>query len=270
VENPSPNILYIAPAIGRVTSMLLDVETGYEGKFDFPRRTAEPDIVYMLASIPRTGSTYLSHALWRTGCLGAPLEYLNFEKTGPYFFASHSAENQMRLWTSLLHRRTSPNGVFGFKCFPVQLHALRDSNPALLAALRPGRIVYLDRRDRIAHIVSYARANVTGIWHKAQESDLAAPPVYSQEALDMAERGIKVQAAGWERMFRERGIEPLRLWYEDVVASPDNAARQVADYLGVAVAPGAEVAVPPVVKQSAKGSEDWAERFERSRATAPR
>lgn len=250
--------------------MLVEIDTGYEGKFDFPRRAAEPDIVYMLASIPRTGSTWLSHALWQTGCLGAPLEYLNFEKTGPYYFAAHSADNQLRLWRSVLHRRTSPNGVFGFKCFPVQLQALQQDNQALLAALRPTRIVYLDRRDRAAHIVSLARASLSGIWRKEQERDRAAPPAYSHEAMEMAERGIEFQAAGWERMFRERGIEPLRLWYEDVVAAPGEAARQVADYLGVALVAGAEVRVPAVVRQSRAGSEDWAERYERSKEAAGR
>lgn len=250
--------------------MLLDVDTGYEGKFDFPRREAPPELVYMLASIPRTGSTYLSHLLWQTGCLGAPLEYLNFEPSGPYFFASHSADNQMRLWRSLLHRRTSPNGVFGIKIFPVQLQALQQGNPALLAALRLDRIVYLDRRDRTAHIVSYARASQTGVWRKEQEKDLTAPPAYSQEALEMAERGIEVQLAGWERMFRDRGIEPLRLWYEDVVARPEDATRQVADYLGVALVPGAEVAVPPVLKQSGAGSEDWGARYQRSKGAGAR
>ncbi len=248
--------------------MLLDIDTGYEGKFDFPRRAAEPELVYMLASIPRTGSTYLSHLLWETGCLGAPLEYLNFEPTGPYFFASHSAENQTRLWRTLLHRRASPNGVFGFKCFPVQLQALKRDNPALLAALHPGRIVYLDRRDRTAHIVSYARANLTGVWRKEQETDRSEPARYSQEALEMAERGIEVQAAGWEKMFRERGIEPLRLYYEDVVASPAEAQRQVADHLGVALDPAAAVRVPPVLKQSHAGSEDWASRYASSRGGA--
>jgi LPS sulfotransferase NodH len=250
--------------------VLVDLETGYEGRFDFPRRAAGPEIVYMLASVPRTGSTYFSHLLWQTGCLGAPLEYLNFEKTGPYFFASHSPENQMQLWSSLLHRRTSPNGVFGFKMFPGQLQELHRTNPGLLAALRPRRIVYLGRRDRIAHVVSYARANLSGVWREEQESDLKEPPRYSQEALDMAERGIEAQAEFWETTFRERGVEPLRLWYEDVVAEPAQAVRQVADYLGVAIAPGAEVRVPAVLKQSAAGSEDWATRYERSRGPAAR
>lgn len=248
--------------------MLIGVETGYEGKYDFPRREGGPEIVYMLASVPRTGSTYVSHLLWRTGCLGAPLEYLNFEPTGPYYFASRSAEAQARLWTTLQHRRTSPNGVFGVKCFPIQLQALQQSNPALLASLRTARIVYLDRRDRMAHIVSYARANLTGVWRQEQEKDLAAPPSYSQEALEMAERGIEAQAAGWERMFRERGVEPLRLWYEDVLARPEEAVRAVADYLGVDLVAGAEVPVPAVLKQSGAGAEDWASRYERAKAAA--
>ncbi len=246
--------------------MLLDVDTGYEGKFDFPRRAAEPDLVYMLASIPRTGSTWLSHLLWETGCLGAPLEYLNFEKTGPYYFAAHSPDAQTRLWRSLLHRRTSPNGVFGFKIFPVQLQALNRENPALLQALRPSRIVYLDRRDRAAHIASLARASVSGVWRKEQEKAGAAPPSYSHEAMEAAERGITFQAAGWEKVFRERGIEPLRLWYEDAVERPAEAVRQVADYLGVALVPGAEVRVPPVARQSSTGAEDWTARYERSKA----
>ena len=63
--------------------MLLGVDTGYEGSFDFPRRTASPERTYLIATVPRTGSTWFSHLLWQTGCLGAPLEYLNFDPGGP-------------------------------------------------------------------------------------------------------------------------------------------------------------------------------------------
>lgn len=64
--------------------MLLGVETGYEAEFDFPLRPSPPPRPYLLASTPRSGSTYVSHLFWQTGCLGAPLEYCNFEPTGPY------------------------------------------------------------------------------------------------------------------------------------------------------------------------------------------
>jgi LPS sulfotransferase NodH len=245
--------------------MLVDVDTGYEGKFDFPRRAAEPDLVYMLASIPRTGSTYLSHALWRTGCLGAPLEYLNFEPSGPYYFASHSPDAQTRLWRSVLHRRASPNGVFGFKCFPVQLQTLGQQNPALLAALRPSRIVYLTRRDRLAHIVSLARATVSGVWRKEQEQAAAQRIHYSEEALEAAERGIAVQEAAWEQMLSDLGIEPLTVWHEDALADCSAVVDAVANYLGVSVDPVAAVEVPEIAKQAEGNSHEWAERYARSR-----
>jgi LPS sulfotransferase NodH len=246
--------------------MLDGVETGYEGKFDFPGR--RPEIAYMLATVPRTGSSWLSHVLWQTGCLGAPLEYLNFDKDGPYFFAHDAPDQQDWLWRSVLQRRTSPNGVFGVKCFPMQLEALHQGNPRLLNSIwstllpagRPGRIVYLGRRDRTAHAISYARATISGIWRKEQEAGGRAEPEYSEAALATAGQWIDMQASGWEEMFRNLRIEPLRLWYEDVAASPGEAARQVADYLGVAIDAAASVRIPAVEKQSAEGSRAWAER----------
>lgn len=248
--------------------MLDGIETGYEGKFDFPGRP--PEITYMLATVPRTGSSWLSHILWRTGCLGAPLEYLNFDKAGPYFFAHDAPSEQNWLWRSVLRRRTSPNGVFGIKCFPMQLEALHQSNPLLLSEIwstllpadRPGRIIYLARRDRTAHAISYARATISGIWRKEQEGSARAEPDYSAAALATAEQWIEAQSAGWEDMFGNLRIEPLRLWYEDVAADPDDAVRKVADYLGVTLDPAAIVQIPAVEKQSEAGSRAWAERHQ--------
>src|SRR4051812_32354779 len=138
--------------------MAAQVETGYEGKFDFAARQQGPNLAYLLASVPRAGSTHFSHLLWRTGCLGAPLEYLNFEPAGPYGFAGASPELQLQLWRSVLRRRCSPNGVFGLKAFPPQLDQLQRRNQPLLDEVlatilpheRTRRIVYLRRRDRLA------------------------------------------------------------------------------------------------------------------------
>src|SRR3954452_25422318 len=170
--------------------MLSHIETGYEGKFDFAARQQPPDLAYLLASVPRAGSTYFSHLLWGTGCLGAPLEYLNFEPAGPYGFAASSTELQRQLWRSVLRRRCSPNGAFGLKAFPPQLDQLQRKNPLLLDEVLatilphdcPRRIVYLRRRDRLAQPVSYARATLSGVWRKEQESGPARAIDYSEEA----------------------------------------------------------------------------------------
>ena len=136
---------------------------------------------------------------------------------------------------------------------------------ALLPAGRPGRIVYLARRDRLAHAISYARATLSGIWRREQEKDGRTEPEYSQAALATAEQWIDMQAAGWEEMFTNLRIDPLRLWYEDVAARPDEAARMVADYLGVALDPAAAVRIPAVEKQSESGARAWAERHEKAK-----
>lgn len=256
---------------------MLHHDSGYEGKFDFPPRAAPPAITYLLASVPRAGSTFFSHLLWRTGCLGAPLEYLNFLPLGPYGFAANSAELQQQLWHSALRRRCSSNGVFGLKAFPQQLDELQHKNPqlleevlgAVLSRRRPRHILYLRRRDRVAQAVSYARADLSGVWRSEQESAASESIEYSQQALESAERGIEILEGVWARMFRDLQIEPLNLWHEDVLADPPGALRQVADYLGTRVDPAAAVPVPEVRKQSEGDSPAWKERYASTRTASP-
>jgi trehalose 2-sulfotransferase len=250
--------------------MLHGIETGYEGKFDFPSRFVPPERSFMLASVPRTGSTYLSHLLWQTGCLGAPLEYLNFDPAGPYFFAATSTENQDWLWQSVVRRRTSPNGVFGVKCFPSQLQILQEANPQLLqqvlALLTTGtgggaKVVLLNRRDRDAHAISYARAILSGVWRKEQEASGRTEVEFSKIAVDRARNTLDAQEAAWGEMFTELRIDPLVLEYEDVVADPEAAVRAVASYVGVVPAPGARIEIPRVERQAEADSRAWAERY---------
>src|SRR5688572_27390452 len=226
--------------------------TGYEAQFDFPPRETPPEQVYLLASVPRSGSTYVSHLLWATGCLGAPLEYLNFEPSGPYGFASDLPAAQADLWRAALQRRTSLNGVFGLKAFPLQLEGVHAANPQLVANImrtlfprgQRARVVELRRRDRTAHAISYARALLSGIWRKEQEPDDRPEPEYSREVMERAARMIEQQEAGWQAMYRDLRVEPLTIWYEDVLADPDAATAAVAAYLGIALDPAAAVAVP--------------------------
>lgn len=261
-----------ANAVYLSQNMLSHINTGYEGKFDFPARRQGPELTYLLASVPRAGSTHCSHLLWGTGCLGAPLEYLNFEPAGPYGFASTSTQLQLQLWRSVLGRRCSPNGVFGLKAFATQLDQLQRTNPelleAVLATMLPRgaerRVVYVRRRDRIAQTVSYARASLSGVWRKEQERVDAGPLEYSKEALEAAERGIALQEAVWDQMFSELSIEPLTIWHEDAVADGAAVAEAVASYLGVPIDLGAAVQVPVIEKQSEGDSRAWAERYEGS------
>lgn len=245
--------------------MLEAIETGYEAKFDFPSRASPPAQTYLFASVPRTGSTFVSHLLWRCGCLGAPLEYLNFEPSGPYGFANTNPRAQAELWNTALGHRTSPNGVFGLKAFPVQLQLLQTQNPPLLAhvmrTMLPGpgrtRIVQLRRRDRTAHAISYARAILSGVWRSEQERERRAEPEYSELAVQRAQRMIDEQEGAWEAMYRDLHLTPLVLWYEDVVADPDAIVAAVSSYIQVSLDPNAIVEVPEITRQSQAGADAW-------------
>lgn len=246
------------------------ITTGYEREFDFAAYPDGPQTSWLLATVPRSGSTYLSHVLWRTGCLGAPLEYLNFEPAGPYGFAAESAQRQAEVWRQVLVHRTSPNGVFGLKGFPTQFQQLQERNFQLLReVLRtvvPGprsRIVQLRRRDRTAHAISYARALLSGIWRKEQEQGGNAEPEYNALAVERAARLIDVQEDAWKQMFSELRITPLELWYEGAVADPGATCRAVADYIGVRLDPASKVEVPEIERQSQAGREEWTRRHTR-------
>lgn len=250
-------------------SMLEGIETGYEERYDFPHREAPPERVYMLATVPRTGSTYVSHLLWRSGGLGAPLEYLNFLPGSPYASAHGQPERQTALWRAALRRRTSPNGVFGVKCFSLQLRELQRDNPSLLldvfATMFPksgqARIVRLKRRDRVAHAISYARAALSGVWRKEQETPSMTTVDYSDRAVDDARLLLDRQDADWDALFDEMGIEQLTLWYEDVVAEPAASVLRVASYLDVSVDPAAAVTIPEVERQALEDGRRWQERY---------
>jgi trehalose 2-sulfotransferase len=258
-----------------LSELLHGIETGYEPKFDFPPVPHGPQISYLLASVPRAGSSFFSHELWRTGCLGAPLEYLNFSPSGPYHFAATSADAQQQLWTQVMQRRVSPNGVFGLKGFLMQFHELQLSNPRLLASVlsvllprdRPRRIVYLRRKDKIAQAVSYARASRSGVWRKEQETRGSSFLDYSRDDIEAAERGIAVQEERWEQMFSDLRMDPLRVWHEDVLEDPSAAAEEVARYLGVAIDPRRALQVPHVSRQSGGNTAAWIERYAEGKRT---
>ena len=248
--------------------MLIGIATGYEAEFDFPLFRGPPPRPYLLATVPRSGSTFVSHLLWQTGCLGAPLEYCNFDPAGPYGHANQSPAEQQRLWRATVARRTSANGVFGMKGFPEQFEELQRTHPALLAevmrTLLPsrerGRVVVLHRGDRTAHAISYARAILSGIWRAEQERGGRAEPEYSRVAVERAGKMIESQERAWRAMLADLAIAPLELCYEDVLADPGAAIDAVAGYLDVEIDPVAAVKVPPIERQSQAGARAWARR----------
>jgi LPS sulfotransferase NodH len=72
---------------------------------------------------------------------------------------------------------------------------------------------------------------------------------------------IAAHDEGWANYFRENQIEPLVLFYEDVVASHRAAAERVLEFLGLPFPSSMEIPPPAIEKQATRISEDWASRY---------
>lgn len=235
------------------------IPLSYQAYGDFPRRDCVPALSYMVATSPRSGSTYFCLLLWRSGALGAPMEYLNFRSSGG-IAQRLGGDSITAYWEELLRLRTSPNGVFGFKIFVGNYVQTLKVHPDLVPHIGSDKVIFLRREDKIAQAVSHHKAMETGLWFagfpRHQEVE------YDFQKLLRCYRWAKQQDLQWEKLFSLTGAEPLRLTYEDVVSDPVSAIDRVCTYLNVAQDPSMTLEHIALTEPQADSlSREWAERF---------
>jgi LPS sulfotransferase NodH len=95
------------------------------------------------------------------------------------------------------------------------------------------------------------------IWLSLPYFLVGAKAQFSSKVIDEWCNRIAAHEASWANYFRENQIEPLILFYEDVVASHQAAAERILEFLGVPFPPDLEIARPTVQKQATQISEEW-------------
>lgn len=243
--------------------MVHQIVSAYEQEFDFPYKIEAPSKTYMVAAIPRTGSTHFCLSLWRTGCLGAPLEYINL-KNRDHTIDRLGGGDLVKYWKALLHVRTSKNGVFGFKSFVPNFKDIAVKSEELLALIAPAHVVYITRRDKIAQAASYARAVQTQAWFAGVKEQTA--PRYDPALLKQAELWIAQQEDSWEKIFQLKEVDPIRVYYEDFLARPDETMAVVAGAMGVTLDPDARIQAPEIERQADEMSADWIQLYQHERS----
>jgi LPS sulfotransferase NodH len=243
-------------------SELADVGELYEADYDFPHARGAPRLRYMLATTQRSGSNLLALSLWRSGGLGAPLEYMR---------AASIAALQRRLgasraayWQALQQRRTSPNGAFGFKAFGSHLKECGRDMPELLEVGLPvDRIIFLTREEKDCQAISLARATQTDAWTASTRP--AAEASFDRDLITGCRRFIERQEDAWLRYFDRLKATPVFVTYESVVHEPDRTIQRVAQSFGVDLAACRRVNVPALRRQADDRSQEWLRRFRQSR-----
>ena len=231
----------------------------YLCNYDFNRRLIPPSKEYMLATLPRSGSTFLSLELWRTGALGAPVEYTNEAFIGPLRqrLAVHS--NKSQYWRGVKTLRTSPNGVFSYKMFMTNYLECADIDKELLQQFSADQVVYLTRKDRLAQAISHAKAIQTGVWYADAKSKIE--PVYHYNQIKECLAMIDRQLDFWEKLFELTETPVHRIEYEDLLCNSSSVVTKVANFLEVEISPKSKINVPHLKVQRDSYSDDWTMRF---------
>lgn len=228
-------------------------------RFDFPA-TVPCRTFYIIASSERSGSTYLCLALWRTGALGAPWEYLNHQTEMKAMARRLQTNDVAEYLRRVVACRTSANGTFAIKVHYHHFSHVLGHDPHLLEALPPPRFVVIERRDRLGQAISLARAMQTEAWSSFARP--VRPPVYDAALISRCLHKIALQIAGWTDWFAERGIAPLIVDYDRLVARPEETVGAVRRFLDIAEEGEAPaLPIPMVERQADTVSAEWHSRY---------
>jgi trehalose 2-sulfotransferase len=223
---------------------------------------------YIVASSYRSGSNYFCWELWRTGVLGAPVEFLNPYDALPVLMNRFKASSPADYIAKLIERRSSKNGVFGLKTHSHHFEVFLKQYPQLLEALAPVTFIHINRRNTLAQAVSMAKALQTDFWTSRIESE--RPPLqYDRELIAKCLEEVEQQELKWPRWFEAHGIEPFRVVYEDLIADTPKVIRSIVELLGVTDDEPDDVLVPPTKRQGDGTNRDWIERFENETKKTP-
>lgn len=222
-----------------------------------------PVRTYVIASLPRTGSTLLCHGIWDTGMAGAPKEYLNSMQIRDWGLRGGKKRNHFLIGPLQTlaridiptHLETvqglrSSNGWFGLK---LHRHHFEQHEEHV----RADKWILITRRDHVAQAVSWARARQTGRWASWQKESL--PPVWSRRRIRAALAEVEALERAWERHFRDRRIIPLRVEYEQLIEDFPGTVARVLRYLDVPVP--AELPRPALRRQADEVSAEWIRRY---------
>jgi LPS sulfotransferase NodH len=240
----------------------------YDAETDFNCFGRAPVGTYMLATLPRSGSTFCAIRLWQTGLLGAPMEYLNFRIMGDLFRRlgyqpgedGHIASDKVSAyWRDVQRLRTSSNGVFGYKMFTSNYTEVARKFPDFLSSITPNYVIYLMREDAIGQAMSYSRAQRSRAWFAG--ADQAPAVEYDYEHIKTCLRSIEQQKHAWEAVFQLTGVEPYRINYENLISSGEEVVAGVLRSMGIEPDPSKALGVPMIMRQTDGISRDWRDRF---------
>ncbi len=236
---------------------------------------------YVICTNPRSGSWLLSEGLASTARAGNPREWFNVleeESQKAQFGGELPPHSPYSSYIDhVLASATTSNGVCGIKLHYYQFAELwrklteieeyRGKPIASLMAIVFGkpRYIWLTRRDKARQAISYYRACKTDEWWQidgisrppgaARARELPFDPVAIRDLEVMLDQNDQ----RWRNYFKNNGIEPLVVEYEDLASDYASNVERVLRWLEI---PGVNGIAPPRLRRQADGqTDDWLARY---------
>lgn len=194
----------------------------------------------VICSTPRSGSTLLSEAMFRTRLLGTPDEYLNNDERNKGDIGETILQREWRVLGAesfadycekLRARYQSENGV----------HSVKIHFEQFIGALTRGyfrrpverKFVYIYRRDFRAQAASLAIAMVTQQWNSNMTARVQADSnSIGDNVLAECYRAVINNDNRWRSFFNIFNMEPLIVEYEEVASNVAGVVQKVARLIG--------------------------------------
>ena len=225
---------------------------------------------YIIASVQRSGTHLLCTLLRCTGVAGLPAEHF-LAKPGETWERRWKSPSRIAYVERVLRDNTTSNGVFGtvlmWSYFDRTLQMLREiaeyqnleSADLLAAVLHKPKYIWLRRRNRVEQAVSWEIACQTGVWAQktGEKTRPRGAPKFDFKVIDEWCNRIAEHETAWANYFRENQIEPLTLFYEDVVANNHGTMEGVLEFLRVPLPADVKIVASGLEKQANELSQQW-------------
>lgn len=240
---------------------------------------------YIICTSPRSGSTLLCRLLAATGQCGKPDSHFHSPSisdwAGYYKITPDNYESEQDLLTAIFQaardRGTANTGMFG----------LRMQSPSFdffmrkLSLLCPGcsgdyeriekafgrtLIIHLTRTNKLDQAISFVKADQTGLWHKApdgtelERTAAVKKPIYDANAIAFHLAELTNMDAAWTSWFAKEQIDPVRINYDDLSASPMDVTIKIHEHMDLPLKITHSIGLP-VAKLADSTNKRWAKRF---------
>lgn len=237
-----------------------------------------PALAYIVCATHRSGSNLLCQMLWHTGIAGFPQEAFSPTRraiiAGQHGLATDPEKDYAGYIRELMEIRQSPNGIFGAKMMWKHLPGfcaafggdptcpwitLREQLPSL-------RCLWVRRRDVVRQAISLVKAKQSKIYNtlQLQEGKKADTTEirYDFAAIDKAVNRLRKEDEAWAGFFRDSGIVPAEINYEDFARDFDSHIRRVLAHLGAVIPADFRTPETNYTRQSDATNDEWARRYE--------